>query len=72
MPYGVACRIVEFGSSTTRSWLPSQQVEAAAILSSNDVAEKDWWIYLLILVGITAMFRTLAILALARRARAFF
>lgn len=64
--------LIEFGASNVASWPVALQQSASAIISLNDITPDHWWVYVLIIVGIIAGFRLLSILALARRAAAFF
>ncbi len=64
--------INEFGEATRASWTPEQQMGARLILERNSVDPELWYVYMVVLLGLVAAFRTLAIFALARRADAFF
>ncbi len=64
--------INEFGEATRASWTPEQQMGARLILERNSVEPELWYVYMVVLLGLVAAFRTLAIFALARRADAFF
>ena len=62
----------EFGSDTTSDWPEANKAFASAVIEDNDINPDNWWLYVIVLVGIIAGFRVLAIAALARRAAAFF
>jgi hypothetical protein len=56
----------------TQGWSTGAQAAAQAIVDNNDIEPDRWWVYLLILLVLICAFRLLAILALAKRAEAFF
>jgi len=73
LKYGMNLFILnEFGDETTAAWSPELQAAARTIVAANDIDQDRWWVYVLVLIGIVAGFRGLAVLALARRAAAFF
>ena len=68
-----AARAVEAGESLAAvQTMLGRQVEAARIITANDIDPSVWWVYLAIIAAITAGFRALAVVALARRAEAFY
>ena len=73
LKYGMNLFILnEFGEGTTEGWDPAARAAANAIVDNNDIDPDRWWVYLLILLVLICAFRLLAILALAKRAEAFF
>jgi len=73
LKYGMNLFILnEFGSDTTSDWPEANKAFAATVIEENDITPDKWWLYVIVLVGIIAGFRVLAIAALARRAAAFF
>ena len=73
LKYGMNLFILnEFGEGTTEGWDPAARAAANAIVDNNDIDPDSWWVYLLILLVLICAFRLLAILALAKRAEAFF
>ena len=73
LKYGMNLFILnEFGEGTTAGWEEGPRKAAKAIVDNNDIDPDRWWVYLLILLVLICAFRLLAILALAKRAEAFF
>jgi len=73
LKYGMNLFILnEFGKGTTEGWDDSAREAATLIIDNNDIDPDHWWVYLLILLVLICAFRLLAILALAKRAEAFF
>jgi len=73
LKYGMNLFILnEFGEGTTAGWEEGPRKAAKAIVDNNDIDPDSWWVYLLILLVLICAFRLLAILALAKRAEAFF
>jgi len=75
LKYGINLLILnEFGEATREAgnWTAAQKFAAETFIEVNDIYEDDWYIYLLALIGLFCFFRVVAIIALARRASAFF
>merc|ERR1712137_227010 len=73
MKYGLSVHILnEFGAETTKDWPAGAQSDATRLININEIEEDFAWMYMLILVLITAVVRLLSIAALARRANKFF
>ena len=54
------------------NWTDAERAAADFLLEKNEVEPDDWWLYLVMLVVLIFAFRTVAVIALARRAAAFF
>eukprot|EP00928_Gymnodinium_smaydae_P015913 TRINITY_DN1591_c0_g1_i4.p1 TRINITY_DN1591_c0_g1~~TRINITY_DN1591_c0_g1_i4.p1 ORF type:complete len:616 (+),score=124.93 TRINITY_DN1591_c0_g1_i4:56-1849(+) len=73
LKYGMNLYILnEFGEDTRQDWSFGQQMAAKAVIATNDIDPDMYWLYILILVGLTVGFRLLSICALAKRASSFF
>lgn len=73
LKYGINLLLInEFGESTRADWPVVQQFVAQSIIEDNDIDPDLWWVNLVVLLGLVVFFRTLAILALSRRAATFF
>lgn len=75
LKYGInLIAINEFGNATqiANDWTPAQRAGADFFLEGIDVKPDEWWIYLIVLLSLLCFFRTLAVVALSRRASAFF
>lgn len=73
LKYGMNLYILnEFGESTREGWPLHLQIQAKTMIERNDIDPDHWWVYALVLVLLILFFRLLSILALARRAAAFF
>ena len=64
----------EFGRANQRkqNWSPELREQADALIYSIDVNPDLWWFYFLMIIVLFCFFRALSIIALARRAAAFF
>jgi len=64
----------EFGETNQErnNWSPELKRQADALIASTDIDPDLWWFYLLMIIVLFCVFRALSILALARRAAAFF
>ena len=75
LKYGInLIAINEFGHVTqaANNWTATQRAQADFFLESISVVQDDWAIYLIVLLSLLCLFRCLAVIALARRASAFF
>ena len=75
LKYAINLNILnEFGEATQEAgdWTAARKAEAMAFIARNDIEADDWWFYLMMLVILIAVFRVLAIMALAHRASSFF
>jgi ABC-type multidrug transport system permease subunit len=73
LKYGINLLLLnEFGESTRADWSDAQKFMANSIIEGNDINPDLWWVNLIVLLGLVVFFRSMAILALSRRAATFF
>ena len=75
LKYAINLNILnEFGEATREAgnWTLAHRMEAQAFIERNDIEADRWWFYVVMLGVLFCAFRALSILALARRATAFF
>ena len=61
------CMIVEFSDCPT-----THVEECQVLLSTNDVHKDQWWLYLLVLLGMLVVYRGLALTSLKTKAKNFY
>ena len=62
----------EFGEDTIKDWPVYQQAQVTMFISRNEINVDHGWVYAGILLGIVIVVRLLSVMALAKRAAAFF
>ena len=67
-----ACRAHRLQLAAEGDGVHAQRAQADFFLESISVVQDDWAIYLIVLLSLLCLFRCLAVIALARRASAFF
>ncbi|KAJ9453582.1 ABC transporter G family member 7 [Diplonema papillatum] len=69
LKYGIALSTV---SEFSREYVPDdREAQTVFLLASTDIVLEDWWIYVVIMLGIFLFFRVVSALILARRAKNF-
>jgi hypothetical protein len=63
--------LTEF-SSSNKSCQGTSKDNCAGVLKSNNIATKDWWIYMLLLIALFLFFRVAAAYFLVQRAKKFY
>jgi len=73
LKYGMNLNIMnEFGPDTIKDWPAIQQAYVTTFITDNEINLDHGWIYAGILLAIVVVVRMLSVMALARRAAAFF
>ena len=73
LKYGMNLNILnEFGADTIKDWPAAQQYQVTMFISRNEINVDHGWVYAGILLAIVIVVRLLSVMALAKRAAAFF